>query len=237
MDKDDARKKNLLAKYRDEVEASCKRTKKCAKHLHNRRDALNSIEGNLAPFFANEICTYLLTKEDKRAIIEEMLNKYGLNNTDGNVTEQAVKKIAAELESFAGDNKAKAVSKFVASTLTHFCEENERFAEVIQKTPRTLSDCCADVMKNCGSAISDIDVYRGAVRHYFPNADVFFKMEIHITGDAPTEEEINRIPEKKPDPKPKRKKSDKAAAKASEKKDTPKPAVKPNPEVLQLSLF
>lgn len=112
--------------------------------------------------------------------------------------ELAVSKIAKELEEFTGGMKEKTVSKFVASTLTHFCEENERFAEVVYKTQRTLSDCCAEVMKGTGNQISDIDVYRGAVRHYFKNADISFKMEICITGEAPTEEEIMKKLEKKP---------------------------------------
>ena len=109
----------------------------------------------------------------------------------------AVTKIAAELESFKGGQKEIAVSKFVASTLTHFCEQNERFAEVVYKTTRTLSDCCAEIMDGCGNQISDIDVYRGAVKSYFPNADISFKMDIQINGDAPDADELNREPKKK----------------------------------------
>jgi hypothetical protein len=108
----------------------------------------------------------------------------------------AVAKIAQELDDFHGGSKEKTVSKFVASTLTHFCEANERFAEVVYKTQRTLSDCCAEVMDGCGNQISDIDVYRAAVQSYFPNADIFFKMEIQLTGNAPDAEELNRSPKK-----------------------------------------
>ena len=147
--------------------------------------------------------------------------------TNDCVKNKAVKKIADELESFKGGNKEKAVSKFVASTLTHFCEQEERFAEVVYKTPRTLSDCCAEVMKGCGNAISDIDVYRGAVKSYFPNAEVNFIMELKIEGAAPSEEEINRKPEVKP-----------AQTKTTAKKAEPKkPEPPPEPETLQLSLF
>ncbi len=107
---------------------------------------------------------------------------------------QAVEKLAAELKVFKGGQKESAVSKHVASTLTHFCEQDERFAEVVFKTPRTLSDCCAEIMAGSGNHISDIDVYRGAVKSYFPNAEVVFRMEIHLEGDAPTDEEIQRPP-------------------------------------------
>ncbi|WP_333594139.1 hypothetical protein [Anaerospora hongkongensis] len=163
----------------------------------------------------------------------------------------AVDKIAAELKAFKGGNKETAVSKFVASTLTKFCEENEHFAEIVYKTPRTLSDCCTDVMKGCGTSISDIDVYRGAVKHYFPNADVFFKMEIHITGDAPTVEDIQRKPDttvvesnnvKVTAPKPETTPVKKVASaqkpvSAQKAKPTPKKTPSPKPEVIQLSLL
>ncbi len=114
-----------------------------------------------------------------------------------NYSELAVNKISDELEKFSGGVKEKAVSEFVASTITYFCKENERFAEAVYKTQRTLSDCCAEVMDGSGNQISDIDVYRGAVRHYFPNADISFKMEISIYGEDPTDEELTREPKKK----------------------------------------
>lgn len=130
-----------------------------------------------------------------------------------NYSEMSVKKIAEELEKFSGGQKEKAVSKFVASTLTHFCSQNERFAEVVYKTQRTLSDCCEEVMHGTGNSVSDIDVYRKAVQSYFPNADISFKMEILIFGEAPSEEEINRVHEVKT---PKQTKQSKKNAAAEE---------------------
>ena len=108
---------------------------------------------------------------------------------------------------------------------------------MVYKTKRTLSDCCAEVLKGVGNHISDIDVYRGIVRAYYPNADVRFLMNIEINGAAPSEEEMGRGPEKpkpsqpKPTPKAAPKPAEKAAAPAPEKK---KPA---QPEIIQLSLF
>ena len=128
----------------------------------------------------------------------------------------AVEKIAAELKDFKGDRYGMAVKNHVASTITHFCEQNERFAEVVYKTKRTLSDCCAEIMKGCGQSISDIDVYRGAVRNYFPNADIDFHMTITLTGDAPTVEEMERVTEQKQAPKAEKKAPDKKPAKAEE---------------------
>lgn len=131
-----------------------------------------------------------------------------------NFPQLAVEKIAAELKEFKGDKYGMAVKNHVASTITHFCEQNERFAEVVYKTKRTLSDCCAEIMKGCGTSISDIDVYRGAVRNYFPNADIDFHMTITLTGDAPTVEEMERVPEQKPAKKAEKKTEGKKPAKA-----------------------
>lgn len=175
--------------------------------------------------------------------------------TPVNYQQLAAEKIAEELKSFKGDRYGEAVKKHVASTITHFCEQEPRFAEVVYKTKRTLSDCCAEIMKGCGSSISDIDVYRGAVKNYFPNAEVVFTMTISIDGDAPTEAEMSRdapkptrkAPERKPKAKPAP--TAKAEPKAPEKPSAPKkanPSAKPStkakekpkaPEIMQLTLF
>lgn len=153
----------------------------------------------------------------------------------------AAKKIAAELKSFTGGNKEKAISTFAAETLIHFCEESAQFAQVVYKTRRTLSDCCGEVMKGVGNYISDIDVYRGIVRAYFPNADVKFLMNIEINGAAPSEEEIAKPPERpKPNPRPAPKKPAEKAAPTPEKPAPAKPAPKKKPEqpeMIQLTLF
>ena len=152
----------------------------------------------------------------------------------------AQEKITAELNNFTGGRKEQAISQFAASQLCHFCEESPLFAEVVYKTRRTLSDCCAEVMKGTGNCVSDIDVYRGIVRAYFPNADVRFLMDIEINGAAPSEEEMAKLPER-PKPKTKAKPaSKKPAPKVSAKKAAPAPAPKPapaKPESIQLSLF
>ena len=87
--------------------------------------------------------------------------------------------------------------------------------------------------------MSDIDVYRGIVRAYFPNADVKFLMNIEINGAAPSEEEMARLPEKpKTNPKAKpapKKAAEKAASPAPAK---PVPRKKPQePDMIQLTLF
>jgi hypothetical protein len=115
-----------------------------------------------------------------------------------NYAELAVIKLNHELESFKGGVKEKTVSTFVASTLSKFCEEDIRFAEAVYKTARTLSECCAEIMHGSGNQISDISVYRAAVQHYFPNADIHMHMTIELNGNAPTDDELSREAKHKP---------------------------------------
>lgn len=145
-----------------------------------------------------------------------------------NYTQLAVDKIAEELKNFKGGTKEESVSSHVASTITHFCEQEPRFAEVVYKTKRTLPDCCAEIMKGCGNYVSDIDVYRGAVKNYFPNAEVQFTMTITIDGDAPSEDEMNREV-RKSEPK----KNAKAAAPKPDKPKAAKSAPAPEPKTAQ----
>lgn len=105
----------------------------------------------------------------------------------------ATEKIAAELKAFTGGLKEKCISTHAAAQVTHFCEESPAFAEVVYKTRRTLSDCCAEVLKGSKEYASDIDVYRGIVRAYFPNADVKFLMNIEINGDVPSSSAVGTL--------------------------------------------
>ena len=80
----------------------------------------------------------------------------------------------------------------VVKTLRGFIEEDDRFADVFANTARTISECCAAVVDKSGDVMSDLEVYRKAVQFYFPNADVEFKMNVRITGAAPSEEEMKK---------------------------------------------
>lgn len=99
--------------------------------------------------------------------------------------ELASQKLDDEIESFKGNFKEEAIYRHVAETLRAFCEEDERFAEVVYKTKRTLSDCCRFILKDVGEACSDIHVYREATKFYFPAAEVKFIMEVSIDGPMP----------------------------------------------------
>lgn len=158
-------------------------------------------------------------------------------NAHPGIVSSAIKKLDEEEKSFIGGFKAKLIFPHVCKTLRGFIDEDDRFAEVFANTARTVSECCAAIVDKSGDALSDLEVYRKAVQFYFPNADVEFKMNVRITGDAPTEEEMKKpaeikaVPDKpKPAPKPAKKSAtdkqeepakpaEKSKRKASSKKD------------------
>ena len=51
----------------------------------------------------------------------------------------------------------------------------------------TFADCMKAVAKSCGSAISDLEAFRRAVRFYFPGADVKFHMTVNLCADVEAE--------------------------------------------------
>lgn len=170
-----------------------------------------------------------------------------LPNNSTDIVSQAVEKIKKETSEFKGGSKEKVIHAYVSNTLIGFCEQDERFAKVLLKTKRTLSDCCKYCLEGVTTAISDIDTYRRAVQFYFPNSEISMDMTI-TTGDIPDEEYINKKPEKKAEPKkvPKKSKSKNKEvssknpiplSKPLHKPDTAKKAKKKHDDVIQLSLF
>jgi|GEM_PF-5700167 len=112
----------------------------------------------------------------------------------------AVAKLTDELINFKGGQLETIVHKRIAETLIKFCKQSAVFAEVVAKTPRTLSDCCVQIAKKADrEGIPDLEAFQIAVKFYFPNSDVLFHMQIRHTGAAPSEEEINK-PAEKPAP-------------------------------------
>lgn len=133
---------------------------------------------------------------------------------------KAKEKLEAEDKQFRGSREAMAVESYVLRTLLSFVEQEARFAEVICGTTRTFSECCAAVVHGAGEMLSDLDAYRKAVQFYFPNAEIAFVMNIKLTGEAPTAEEMQKPAQIQPkdQPKPKAEKED-----PKPEKNPPKP--------------
>lgn len=141
----------------------------------------------------------------------------------------AVERINEEQKEFKGDKYGNAVYTYVANSLRDFCNQDERFAESVVKSNRGFEECIKSIMKGCGNAISDIEVYRRAAKFFFPDSEVSFVMTIKL-GEFPTEKYLSQKSTAKSEPKGSQiKKSEtKKKANAEKKKDQ---------NVIQLSLF
>ena len=98
----------------------------------------------------------------------------------------AISKLTDELAAFKGNRYGEVVKDAVAEALMDFCNKSDVFATIIAESRHTLSDCIKEIMTGCGSAISDIDVYRRAVQFYCPDATVHFDMVIELPGAEAT---------------------------------------------------
>ena len=108
--------------------------------------------------------------------------------------ERAISKLQQELKEFqSNDNKAKAVKDAVADALIDFCKQDDEFAQAIVKSDKTLSDCCNATMKGVGNSISDLEVFKKAVKFYFSTADIQFKMAIDLCGNIGEAEKTGKV--------------------------------------------
>ncbi len=105
----------------------------------------------------------------------------------------AIKKLQKELEKFTGDNKALVVSFHVFGALSEFCRQDAEFAQAVYEQDKTLSDCCTEIMKDVGGSISDLEVYKRAVKFYFSTATISFHMSIDLCGDNGADKGSKRL--------------------------------------------
>lgn len=101
-----------------------------------------------------------------------------------NYKEKSKEKLKAEEKNFRSkDNKALAIYRSVVKTLIRFCAQDGRFAQAVAESKKTLTQCCEEISKKAGNSISDLEVYKQAVKFYFPNSDVEFKMQIVLSDE------------------------------------------------------
>lgn len=141
----------------------------------------------------------------------------------------AVERINKEQQNFKGDKYGNAVYTYVANSLRDFCNQDERFAEAVVKSNRGFAECIENIMKGCGNAISDIEVYRRAAKFFFPDSEVSFIMTIKL-GEFPTEKYLSQKSAVKNEPKGSQQKKPEPKQKANVEK-------KKDQNIIQLSLF
>lgn len=106
------------------------------------------------------------------------------NNTTGGFCQAALKKLGEKPKNL--NKHGNAVADCVIAALKDFCRQSEEFAQAVAQSDKGLSDCILYTVKDCGNAISDLEVYRRAAEFYFPTAKVEMHMTIS-TGEEPAQ--------------------------------------------------
>ena len=76
-----------------------------------------------------------------------------------------------------------AVAEGVANALTLFCEQEPEFEQSVEQSGKTFQECLDEICKGIGKSISDLEIYRRAVKFYFSVAEVHFNMSIDLCGN------------------------------------------------------
>jgi len=97
--------------------------------------------------------------------------------------EKAKDKLEREKDVGGYDRYAKAMKDAVYEALDGFCKQDAEFAQAVAQSG-TFEECMKAVAKDCGSALSDLEAFRRAVRFYFPGADVKFHMTVNLCADV-----------------------------------------------------
>ena len=97
---------------------------------------------------------------------------------------QASEKLEKEIKEAHLNNKSKVIAEPTKKALLDFCRQEDEFAQAIVECDKTFGECCAGIVKGCGNAISDLEVYSEAVKFYFPGADIRFEMKIDLCASV-----------------------------------------------------
>ena len=107
--------------------------------------------------------------------------------------EISANKLVAEMEAatakFTGRTPMQQVQKILAEEigkmLTRFCYQNEEFALAVQRCDKTLVDIVEDITKTTSNkaALSDVEAYAAAVKHYLPAAQVVVSFRINLPDE------------------------------------------------------
>jgi hypothetical protein len=98
----------------------------------------------------------------------------------------AKEKIQKERTEVKGDRYATAVAPFVADTLLVFVDENEEFASAVANCEKTFDECCKEITKETEEYLSDMEVYKRAVKFYLPDADIKCEMRVVLPAEEKT---------------------------------------------------
>lgn len=93
-----------------------------------------------------------------------------------------------------------AVAFETAMALKSFCEQEPEFEQAVEQSGKSFQECLTEICKDIKGSISDITVYRKAVKFYFSTAEVHFNMTIDLSGGNGYEAPPITMAENKPAP-------------------------------------
>ncbi len=77
------------------------------------------------------------------------------------------------------------IARETAEALKHFCDQEPEFEQAIEQSGKSFADCLDEITKDVSASnagVSDIEIYRRAVKFYFSTATVGFTMHIDLSG-------------------------------------------------------
>ena len=102
----------------------------------------------------------------------------------------AAEKLDAELKAAKKlTSKGQAVSSAVVQALKDFCAQNSEFERAVLDGA-SVDKCIESTVKNAGSSISDLEVYKKAVAFYFKGATVKMTLTIDLGDEGFSNDKI-----------------------------------------------
>lgn len=73
-----------------------------------------------------------------------------------------------------------------AEALREFGRQEPEFKQAMEQSGKTFQACLDSIAELCDykDCVSDLDVFRAAVKYYFPTADIRFRMEIDLCAET-----------------------------------------------------
>lgn len=97
------------------------------------------------------------------------------------IQERAIEKLDNEKKLTDSGRVEQAIAGDTAKALQEFCRQSEDFALAVYDGG-SFEECCKAVAKGVSGSISDFEVFRRAVKHYLPGADIQYRMEITVNA-------------------------------------------------------
>lgn len=102
---------------------------------------------------------------------------------------------------YEGENRiGKAIAELTGKILKELCEMEPEFEQAIRQSDKSFTDCIDAVSFTISRSghTSDFDVFKKAVKFYFPGATINYHVSINMSGEVEAEA-AKKKPYKKPE--------------------------------------